>query len=78
MQVDNNPWHNNTEIFMKHLNHQLADAARNNWRPSILVLFRRPYRTTPLVEGDVSMLETPQGTPQAGDDGDDVMGAEED
>jgi len=75
MQVDNNPWHNNTDIFMKHLSHQLADAASSTGKGSVLVLMRRPFATSPVVEGDVSM--PPQGASQVEDDGD-VMGAGED
>merc|ERR1719188_1496584 len=76
-QVDNNPWHNNTDIFMKHLNHQLAEAASSNGKGSILVLLRRPYATSRKFTGDVVMSEAPQGAPQAEDDANDVMGAEE-
>jgi hypothetical protein len=74
MQVDNNAWHNNTDIFLKHFNHQLADAASSNVKGSVLVLMRRPFATTPMVEGDVDMAPASQA---AEDDGDDVMGAEE-
>jgi len=76
-QVDNNPWHNNTEIFMKHFDHQLADAASSKGKGSVLVLLRRPYRTRPMIEDDVSMSEAPHVAPQAEDDADDVMGAED-
>jgi len=74
IQVDNNPWHNNTEIFMRHLNHQLADAASSSGKGSVLVLLRRPYATSAPVESAVA----PPGAPQAEDDGDDVVGGAED
>jgi hypothetical protein len=67
IQVDNNIWHNNTEIFMKHLGHQLADAASTKGKGSIAVLFRRPYEVTNDDETDGKDEEV----------GGDVMGAEE-
>jgi len=76
-QVDANRWHNNTENFMKQLNHQLVEATSSNGKGSVLVLLRRPYKSSPEVQGDVTMFVTPPGAPQADDDGDDVMGAEE-
>jgi hypothetical protein len=67
IQVDNNIWHNNTAIFMKHLGHQLADAAASKGKGSIAVLFRRPYEVTSDDETDGKDEEV----------GGDVMGAEE-
>jgi hypothetical protein len=77
IQVDNNPWHNNTDVFVKHLNHQLADVASSNSKGSVLMLLRRPYATHPMVEGDENSRDSKGGMPPE-DDGDDVMGAEED
>jgi hypothetical protein len=67
IQVDNNIWHNNTEIFMKHLGHQLADAAGGKGKWSIAVLFRRPYEVTTDDDSEGNDEEL----------GGDVMGAEE-
>eukprot|EP00959_Pyramimonas_sp_CCMP1952_P294802 6165989-Pyramimonas_sp.AAC.1 len=59
---------------MRHLNHQLADAASSSGKGSVLVLLRRPYATSAPVESAVA----PPGAPQAEDDGDDVVGGAED
>lgn len=76
IQVDNNAWHNNTHNFMKRLNHQLTDAASSSGKGSVLVLLRRPYATAPMVQDDDS-APVP-GALQTGDDGGDVLGAQED
>jgi len=67
IQVDNNIWQNNTEVFTKHLGDQLADAASSKGKGTINVLFRRLY--------EVGKDDEAEGKDE--ELGGDVMGAEE-
>jgi len=67
IQVEDNIWHNNTEVFMKHLGHQLADAAGSKGKGSVMALFHRPYEANTDDEAEGKDEEL----------GGDVMGAEE-